>query len=200
LGAVWMGWQAFPDYTTDIKTRAELLDEGIDILSLLYRAKPFDYDGKHYHLRLTAVDEQHYPPPPLQQPRIPLWVVGVWPRMKSMRRVLKCDGLIPAVMNADGRFADVRPEDIRAMKASIDAHRMRTTPFDIVVEGQIQPMDCAQAAEKLRSWSEAGATWWLESLWGCTLLIAGARLLRRSVALFGDSCTSKRCWSARASR
>jgi alkanesulfonate monooxygenase SsuD/methylene tetrahydromethanopterin reductase-like flavin-dependent oxidoreductase (luciferase family) len=65
LGAVWMGWQAFPDYAADIKTRAELLDKGIDILSLLYCGKPFDYDGKHYHLRLTAVDEQHYPPPPL---------------------------------------------------------------------------------------------------------------------------------------
>jgi hypothetical protein len=26
LGAVWMGWQAFPDYATDIRTRAELLD------------------------------------------------------------------------------------------------------------------------------------------------------------------------------
>jgi alkanesulfonate monooxygenase SsuD/methylene tetrahydromethanopterin reductase-like flavin-dependent oxidoreductase (luciferase family) len=76
-GAVWMGWQAFPDYATDTRTRAELLHESIDILSLLYRGKAFDYDGKHYHLRLTAMDEQHYPPPPVQQPRIPLWVVEI---------------------------------------------------------------------------------------------------------------------------
>jgi Luciferase-like monooxygenase len=166
LGAVWMGWQAFPDYATDIRTRAELLDEGIDILSLLYRGKPFDYDGKHYHLRLTAMDEQHYPPPPVQQPRIPLWVVGVWPRMKSMRRVLKCDGLIPAVMNSNGQFIDVRPEDVGAMKAYIDANRTLTTPFDIVVEGQAYGLGRAERIEKLGTWSEVGATWWLESLWG----------------------------------
>jgi hypothetical protein len=133
---------------------------------LLYRGKACDYDGKHYHLRLTAMDEQHYPPPPVQQPRIPLWVVGVWPRMKSMRRALRCDGLIPAVMNSDGQFTDLRPEDVSAMKAYINANRTLTTPFDIVVEGQIYGLEYTQMIEKLRAWSEAGATWWLESLWG----------------------------------
>src|SRR5512137_1727473 len=44
-GAVWMGWQAFPDEVTDTKTRAEMLDETIDILDLLYQRKPFDYHG-----------------------------------------------------------------------------------------------------------------------------------------------------------
>jgi alkanesulfonate monooxygenase SsuD/methylene tetrahydromethanopterin reductase-like flavin-dependent oxidoreductase (luciferase family) len=72
-GAVWMGWQAFPDEVTDTKARAEMLDETIDILSLLYQRKQFDYDGKRYHLKLTQLDEMHYPPKPLQQPRIPLW-------------------------------------------------------------------------------------------------------------------------------
>jgi hypothetical protein len=165
-GAGWMGWQAFPEYATDIRTRAGMLDEGIEILSLLYRGEPFDYQGQHYQLRLTAVDRQHYPPPPLQQPRIPLWVVGVWPRMRSMRRVLNCDGLIPAVMNANGQFTDLRPADLIAMKTYIDANRTLTTPFDIVVEGQLYGLEPAQKNEKLQEWSEAGATWWLESLWG----------------------------------
>jgi alkanesulfonate monooxygenase SsuD/methylene tetrahydromethanopterin reductase-like flavin-dependent oxidoreductase (luciferase family) len=165
-GAVWMGWQAFPEYATDIRTRAEQLDEGIDILSLLYRGKPFDYDGKHYQIRLTAVEPQHYPPPPIQQPRIPIWVVGVWPRMRSMRRALRCDGLIPAVMNPNGQFADVRPDDVSAMKAYIDANRTLATPFDIVVEGQVSGLEKSQMIEKLGAWRAAGATWWLESLWG----------------------------------
>jgi general stress protein CsbA len=93
-GAVWMGWQGFPDEVTDAKTRAEMLDESIDILTLLYQRKQFDYDGKHYQLKLTLVDEMHYPPKPVQQPRIPLWVPGIWPRKKSMQRVLKCDGVL----------------------------------------------------------------------------------------------------------
>ncbi len=61
-GAVWMGWQSFPDEVTDTKARAEMLDETIDILTLLFQRKQFDYDGKHYHLKLTLMDEIHYPP------------------------------------------------------------------------------------------------------------------------------------------
>ena len=76
-GAVWMGWQGFPDEVTDTRARAELLDESIDILTLLFRRKQFDYDGKYYHIKLTLVDEMYYPPAPVQQPRIPLWCVGV---------------------------------------------------------------------------------------------------------------------------
>ena len=164
-GAVWMGWQGFPDEVTDTHRRAEMLDETIDILDLLYQRKPFDYDGKQYHLKLTLVDEQHYPPRPVQQPRIPLWVVGIWPRKKSMRRILKCDGLLPQKMNAAGQFEEVTPEDIRAMKRYIDDNRTLTTPFDIVVEGKTSAMTPAQVQEKLSAWAEAGATWWIEGLW-----------------------------------
>lgn len=164
-GAVWMGWQGFPDEVTDTKARAEMLDESIDILTLLYQRKQFDYDGKHYHLKLTLVDEMNYPPKPVQQPRIPLWVAGVWPRMKSMRRVLKCDGLLPQKMNAEGKFEDVTPADIREVKAYVDANRTLTTPFDITMEGQTAGLDRAQVQDKLYPWIEAGVTWWIEGLW-----------------------------------
>ena len=164
-GAVWMGWQGFPDEVTGTKARAEMLDESIDILTLLYQRKQFDYAGKHYHLKLTLVDEMHYPPKPVQQPRIPLWVPGVWPRMKSMRRVLKCDGLLPQKMNKEGKFEDVTPADIREMKAYIDANRTLTTPFDITMEGQTAGLDRAQVQDKLYPWIEAGITWWIEGLW-----------------------------------
>jgi hypothetical protein len=164
-GAVWMGWHAFPDEATDKRIRAGMLDETIDILDLLYRRKPFDYDGNYYHLKLTELDEQYYPPPPIQQPRIPLWVVGIWPRRKSMQRILKCDGLLTQKMNAVGQLEEVNPTDILAMKAYIDEHRTLTTPFDIVVEGKAGDLASTQAQEKLAVWSEAGATWWIEGLW-----------------------------------
>jgi hypothetical protein len=125
------------------------LDEGIDILTLLLQSKQADYEGKHYQLKLTAMDPMHYPPPSVQQPRVPLWVVGVWLRMQSRRRVLKYDRLIPVVMNADGQFIDVRPEDIRQMAAYVAAHRTLATPFDIIVEGQTVGMDQAQMHAKL---------------------------------------------------
>lgn len=164
-GAVWMGWQGFPDEVIDTRARAEMLDESIDILTLLYQRKQFDYTGKHYHLKLTLVDEQYYPPKPVQQPRIPLWVAGIWPRMKSMQRVLKCDGLFPEKLSRDGKAEEVTPADLRAMKAYIEANRTLTTPFDIVASGKTIDLDPIQVQEKLLAWQEAGATWWVEGLW-----------------------------------
>ena len=175
-GAVWMGWRGFPDEITDTRTRAEMLDESIDILDLLFQRKPFDYSGKHYHIKLTLVDEQYYPPCPVQQPRIPLWVVGIWPRKKSMQRILKCDGLLPQKMNAAGQLVAVTPEDIRAMKSFIDAHRTLTTPFDIVVEGQTGNLTPNETEEMLAAWVAAGATWWIEGLWEYSEAQASARI------------------------
>lgn len=166
-GATWMGWQAFPDVPTDIHTRAEMLDETIDILTELYQRKQFDYDGKHYHLRLSQLDTMHYPPKSVQQPRIPLWVVGAWPRKKSMQRILKADGLLPMKINTEGKFEDVQPADLREMKAYIDANRTpSTTPFDYVIEGKTAGLSKQESEDKLCLWAEAGMTWWIESAWG----------------------------------
>ena len=115
---------------TDRKTRAELLDEGLEIVAGLWSGEPFSFSGKHYQ-----VQEMTFQPPPVQA-RIPIWVVGAWPRPKSMQRVLRWDGLLPAKMNEDGSFGDVTPADIQAMRAYINEHRTQTTPFDIVMEGR----------------------------------------------------------------
>lgn len=164
MGATWMGWHAFPNEVTDTKARAGMLDETIDILTLLYQRRPFDYDGRHYRLKLTEMDEMHYPPRPVQQPRIPLWCVGVWPRQRSMGRVLKCDGIIVEKRDA-GSPADVTPADIAEVRAYVAAHRTLTTPFDIVVSGKTVGLTPAQRQETVAPWIEAGLTWWVEGLW-----------------------------------
>ncbi|MEZ4589540.1 MAG: LLM class flavin-dependent oxidoreductase [Chloroflexota bacterium] len=165
-GAVWMGWYAFPDAVTDSKTRAAMLDETIDILTLLYQGQPFDYDGQHFHLKLTELDKMHYPPPPVQQPRIPLWVPGLWPRQKSMQRVLKSDGLLVEKVGEDGKPAQATPDDVRQMKAFVEANRRLTTPFDIIMNGSSKDLEPAQQQETLLAWQDAGVTWWIEGLWG----------------------------------
>lgn len=175
-GAVWMGWQSFPDEVTDTQARAEMLDETIDLLTLFYQRKPFDYDGAHYHVRLTLLDKQYYPPRPVQRPRIPLWVVGIWPRMKSMRRVLKCDGIFVEKMNPEGESEAVTPADIREIKAYVTANRTLTTPFDIVVNGTTGDLTDAQIQDKLAPWAEAGVTWWVEGLWEATEAAAEERI------------------------
>ena len=165
-GAVWMGWQGFPDEVTDNKARVEMLDETIDILTLLYQRKQFDYDGKHYHLKLSAVDEIYYPPKPVQQPRIPLWAPAIWMRKNSMARILKCDGVIVEKLGADGSPEEVSPADVSQIKAFVDGNRSLTTPFDIVINGNTKGLDGAQQRNKILPLAEAGATWWIEELIG----------------------------------
>lgn len=167
-GAVWMGWQAFPDEVTDNKSRAEMLDEAIDILTLLYQRKQFDFDGKHYHLKLTLLDTMHYPPKPVQQPRIPLWCVGLYPGKRSMQRVLKCDGMIVEKRSPDNKPQDVNAEDIREIKAYVDANRNNSKPFDIVMNGNVSELDKAQLRGKLLPLIDAGITWWIDGLFDAT--------------------------------
>ncbi len=142
---------------TDLKTRAEMLDEGLAILAGLWSGQPFSFHGAHYH-----VDEMTFLPPPVQSPRIPVWVVGAWPRMKSMRRTLQWDGILPQKSGADPTMS---PADIAAMKAFIDAERLSGAPFDIIAEGETPGDDRAAATEKVRPLAEAGATWWMETRW-----------------------------------
>lgn len=165
-GAVWMGWQSFPDEASSAKARAKMLDETIDILTLLYKGRQFDYDGEHYHLRLSLMEERHYPARPVQEPRIPIWVPAIWPQKKSMQRALKCDGILPEKRGSDGKPMDLTPEDVFLIREFAMENRTENTPFDIVVSGKIKNIDSAQQKDKLLHWQEAGATWWIEGFWG----------------------------------
>lgn len=101
---------------------------------------------------------------PVQQPGVPIWVVGVWPRPRSMRRVVRCDGLLPMYRDRDGRSRAITPADLREMAAWLDRNGGRRPGFDVVVEGET-PSDAVAAAEIVRPWAEAGATWWLDTRW-----------------------------------
>ncbi len=161
LGAIDTGFESFGE-VTDRRTRAELLDEGLDILTQLWRAEPFTYQGKHYTIKSSG----HFPPPPpVQQPRIPIWVVGAWPRKKSMQRVLRYDGLLPNVMDDSNQHTRMMPDHVRDMRRFVDTNRRATTPFDIVVEGKTPGDDPERAAEAVQPWNDAGATWWIEAMW-----------------------------------
>ncbi len=165
-GAVWMGWQAFPAEITDARQRSEMLDESIDILTLMFQGKGFDYPGKHFLVKLTALDEMHYPPRPIQQPRIPIWVPGLWPRQKSMRRALKADGVLVEKVSPEGKTEAVTPEDVREIRALAHAQRVADANYDIVVSGQTGSLEPGERKEKIATWEEAGATWWVEAMWG----------------------------------
>jgi hypothetical protein len=148
---------------TDRRLRAEMLDEGIDLIANLWEGR-LRFTGRHYQVDLTPREELGHVARPVQQPRIPIWVVGAWPRPKSMRRVWRCDGLLPVCMNEQG-FRATTPDDIRAMRDWLAAHGGTRPGFDIVMEGETPADNPAAAAASVLLWDEAGCTWWLETRW-----------------------------------
>lgn len=163
LGAIDTGFAAFGEIT-DKRQRAELLDEGLDILTGLWAGQPFSYQGKHYTIQPT---DFMIPPQPIQQPRIPIWVVGAWPRPRSINRAARWDGLLPNKLNELGEHERVTPADIAAMRDYLIQARgdRGLKDYDIIVEGNTPGGDPHAAAEQLRPWREAGATWWIEADW-----------------------------------
>jgi len=81
-----------------------------------------------------------------------------------MRRVIRYDGLLPNTMGDSGHRPTM-PDDVREMRAWVDANRAGGAPFDIIVEGQTPGKDPAKQSEIVGSYIEAGATWWIESMW-----------------------------------
>jgi alkanesulfonate monooxygenase SsuD/methylene tetrahydromethanopterin reductase-like flavin-dependent oxidoreductase (luciferase family) len=155
---------------TDRRTRAELLDESLEILDHAWSGEPFRHEGKHYQ---TA--EMAFRPPSYQQPRIPIWVVAVWPRPKSVDRALRYDGIMPAVAPPEGGMpVSPTPAQIREIAALARERKGPDAPFDIVIEG-VTPTDNPSAArDQVTPLAEAGATWWIESPWS-TPSVAGLR-------------------------
>lgn len=143
----------------DLKMRAEIMDETLAILTGLWSGKPFSFSGTHYQ-----VDKLSMIPVPVQKPRIPIWVPGVWPKEKSMQRTLRWDGIIP--QKYKGSPADTaQPEDTRDVAAYVTKNRTSTSAFDIIAGGSTPGRNRKKAIEKVRPFADAGATWWIESVW-----------------------------------
>jgi alkanesulfonate monooxygenase SsuD/methylene tetrahydromethanopterin reductase-like flavin-dependent oxidoreductase (luciferase family) len=160
------GWAEFGEIT-DRKTRAERMDEALDIITRLWRGEPFEYVGKHFRARIPIFSQ---PAPPAQKPRIPIWVVGAVNREKSLRRVLKYDGLLPTLVPDSGENTpeignSFTPEQLRQAVDWILARREMDTPLDVIVEHQTPGDNPTKARAMLNPWQDAGATWHIESMW-----------------------------------
>ncbi|TMB83984.1 MAG: LLM class flavin-dependent oxidoreductase [Chloroflexi bacterium] len=144
----------------DRRTRAERLDEALEILIGLWSGEPFGYSGRHYQFEPMA-----FRPTPVQRPRIPIWVVGAWPSQRSMSRVLRYDGLLPYWLpKTTGLARPETPVQLTEMRDWIAARR-NLDGFEITMEGSTSATDASSAAAVVQPWAEAGATWWIESDW-----------------------------------
>lgn len=161
------GWPEFGE-VTDRKLRAERMDEGLEILQGLWKGQPFAFEGKHYHVKPMVEPGPPVPAPPAQKPRIPIWVVGALNRERSLRRVLKYDGLLPTLAvrpGTDEHHSAFTPDDLCKALEWILPRRELATPLDVIVENVTPGDDPNAGAEIVKPWAEAGATWHIESMW-----------------------------------
>ncbi len=155
LGAVDSGFDTFGE-ECDRRVRAELMDECLDIMCGLWKVQTFSYVGRHYQVKSTEFPTIGHTE---QEPRVPIWCVGALGRDKSMRRALGWDGVIPQVIDpsVDGGVRQPHLDEVHALRATIDDGP--NPAADIVVEGQ-------WTEHSPSAYGDAGATWWIESLWG----------------------------------
>jgi alkanesulfonate monooxygenase SsuD/methylene tetrahydromethanopterin reductase-like flavin-dependent oxidoreductase (luciferase family) len=146
---------------TDLRLLAAHLDEGLEALNLLWSGEPVTFRGEH-----VVVDDVAFLPTPVQRPRVPIWVAGIWPAKAPMRRAARWDGAVPIVPETDGgnsRRPD--PAAVAQVREFLDASRAaagrESDPFDLVIRGTT-PADPAAAADLVAPLAAVGATWWEE--------------------------------------
>jgi alkanesulfonate monooxygenase SsuD/methylene tetrahydromethanopterin reductase-like flavin-dependent oxidoreductase (luciferase family) len=131
---------------TDPRRRAEMLDEGLELLAALLSGDEVDHHGEHY----TASDVRFLPTP--VQSRLPIWVAARWPNRKPLRRAARYDGAF---------IIEITPPDLPAAlevitAAWIDAGRgVDRGDYDVVVQDAV--------GADPQPWADAGATWLLTS-------------------------------------
>ena len=144
---------------SDLPRRAQMLDEGLDVLAGLWTGQPFSYNGEHYR-----VDDAVFLPTPVQSPRIPIWVAGHWPYKRPFRRAARWDGFFADLVGVDWVRGEILgPDVLREIVHYVKTQRTTAAPFDAVIGGRT-PLDRARATAILAPYAEAGLTWWIEGI------------------------------------
>ncbi len=124
----------------DDRTRAEMLDEALGIISGLWSEEPYTHEGSHY-----TVADVTFRPRPQQRPRPAIWLAGRWPYKRPISRAARWDGLF--------MIDQSNPDHLAEAAALVAEQRGTLEGFDFVIN-QKPGTDPAP-------WAEAGATWWL---------------------------------------
>jgi alkanesulfonate monooxygenase SsuD/methylene tetrahydromethanopterin reductase-like flavin-dependent oxidoreductase (luciferase family) len=142
---------------TDERVRAELLDEGLEVLAGLWSGERFSMRGRHF-----TVEEVRFAPRPVQRPRIPVWVGGVLPAPGPVARASRWDGMVPLRLSG-GALGRPAPGDIARLRARVEAARGSVAGFDLVVWAEVEQAG-GEADGLAPAYEDAGATWWVESV------------------------------------
>lgn len=131
----------------DERRRAELLDEGLDVLARLLSGERVEHRGPHY-----LVDGVTLAPAPLRP--IPFWIGGMSPR--ALRRAARWDGWLGNTSDATRNTCS--PERTAELVGALRAAGAGPE-FDVCFIGHSAQAD-------LPAYAAAGVTWWIENLRG----------------------------------
>jgi alkanesulfonate monooxygenase SsuD/methylene tetrahydromethanopterin reductase-like flavin-dependent oxidoreductase (luciferase family) len=141
----------------DDRVRAQMLDEGLAVLTGLWSGEPFSFSGTHFKINDTC-----FTPAPVQLPRIPIWVAGTWPKRPPFRRAARYDGVIP--VTGDIR-SSLSPAQLDELINYISQHRGNAaSPYEVVYSAGTPGASGDEDREIVAPYAAVGATWWLESM------------------------------------
>jgi alkanesulfonate monooxygenase SsuD/methylene tetrahydromethanopterin reductase-like flavin-dependent oxidoreductase (luciferase family) len=130
-----------------------MLDEGIEIITRVWRGEPFSSDGEFYKIQDVQILPQ-----PVQKPRIPIWVGGGYPNRGPVARALRWDG--SCLYKQEGHW--MQPEDVRDLRERVIAERGTADGYDITIGGTPRWEDENKQRAYLESILAEGVTWWHE--------------------------------------
>lgn len=166
----------FDDFgdSDSLRARAEMLDEGLELLQKLWRGQDYEHDGTHYQAR----GRTFYP----GGTNVSIWVAASWPSRKPFKRAARFDGVM--VMSKD--YANpVSPDDVPKIRQIIDEYRTTGRPFNFGVA--LNSTDNATSdLERAAAYESAGVDWWQE---GVFPPVENIDLLREIVTR-GTPCSS----------
>lgn len=138
----------------DAKQRAMMVDEALEVLDRFWSGQDVTYEGRFYHIHGARLL-----PRPVQRPRIPIWIGGVWPHRGPTQRALRWDGACLYKQPVQGDFT---PEDVHQLASLAHRRSDAGARFDIVVghSNWQRAKDIEQERAYIASLAEAGATWW----------------------------------------
>jgi alkanesulfonate monooxygenase SsuD/methylene tetrahydromethanopterin reductase-like flavin-dependent oxidoreductase (luciferase family) len=153
-------FEAFGEDPDPIVRRGRL-DEGLEVLRLLWSGERVRFAGRHH-----AVSDVVFKPTPVQD-RIPIWVAGLWPNKRPFRRAARMDGVMPERV----RGGEATPDELGEIVAFVMAERQRQAidphlPYDVLASGHTPAGDRRAARTIVEPYFQAGATWWIERFHG----------------------------------
>ena len=125
----------------DDRSRGEMLDEALEILTEAWSGEAVNHRGKHY-----VIDDVQFLPRPVQRPGVPVWVAAFPGNVKPLRRAARYDGFFPVNLASVEEFAQA-VSTVRELRGN------KAAPFEIAA--------ALPPGTDVAPYAKAGATWWM---------------------------------------